>query len=114
MLEGCGNGQRGGRFHHQSAPCERPHGIQDLRVQHKRICFTAADEATVAELSQALIEAAPGITCPWLGIFGESADGVPDPEIGKLREAAASSAAIMSRIDMPSTSSKSSKPNISR
>lgn len=40
---------------------------------------------------QSLIEAAPGITCPWLGIFGESADGVPDPEIGKLREAAASS-----------------------
>jgi ABC-2 type transport system ATP-binding protein len=39
------------------AVCRAQRGIQDLRVQHKRICFTAADEATVAELSQALIEA---------------------------------------------------------
>jgi carboxymethylenebutenolidase len=38
-----------------------------------------------------LIDAAPGLTCPWLGIYGESADGEQDPEIGRLRDAAASS-----------------------
>ncbi|WP_219416541.1 dienelactone hydrolase family protein [Pseudonocardia nigra] len=39
----------------------------------------------------ALITAAPGLTCPWLGIYGESADGRVDPEIGELRDAAAAS-----------------------
>ncbi|MEN3264291.1 dienelactone hydrolase family protein [Pseudonocardia sp.] len=38
-----------------------------------------------------LIEAAPGLTCPWLGIYGESADGTTDPEIGRLRDAASRS-----------------------
>jgi ABC-2 type transport system ATP-binding protein len=37
--------------------CRAQRGIQDLRVQHRMICFTAADETVVAELSQALIEA---------------------------------------------------------
>jgi carboxymethylenebutenolidase len=37
-----------------------------------------------------LIDAAPGITCPWLGIYGESADG-ERPDIKQLRDAAASS-----------------------
>jgi ABC-2 type transport system ATP-binding protein len=39
------------------AVCRAQRGIQDLRVQHRMICFTAADETVVAELSQALIEA---------------------------------------------------------
>lgn len=39
---------------------------------------------------QPLIEAAPHLACPWLGIFGESADGEPDEEIGELRDAATS------------------------
>ncbi len=38
-----------------------------------------------------LIEAAPGLTCPWLGIYGETADGEPDPGISRLRDAASSS-----------------------
>jgi ABC-2 type transport system ATP-binding protein len=38
------------------AVCRAQRGIQDLRVAHQRICFTA-DEAVVAELSQALVEA---------------------------------------------------------
>jgi carboxymethylenebutenolidase len=38
-----------------------------------------------------LIAAAPGITCPWLGIYGEPPDGEPDPEVARLRDAAASS-----------------------
>jgi ABC-2 type transport system ATP-binding protein len=36
--------------------CRAQPGIDDVRVQHERICFTA-DEAAVAELSQALVEA---------------------------------------------------------
>jgi ABC-2 type transport system ATP-binding protein len=39
------------------AVCRAQHGILDLRVQNRRICFTAADEMAVAELSQALVEA---------------------------------------------------------
>jgi carboxymethylenebutenolidase len=38
-----------------------------------------------------LIDAAPGLTCPWLGIYGEAAGGEPDPEVARLRDAAASS-----------------------
>jgi carboxymethylenebutenolidase len=37
-----------------------------------------------------LIDAAPGLTCPWLGIYGESTDG-ERPELKQLRDAAASS-----------------------
>ncbi len=38
-----------------------------------------------------LVDAAKGLTCPWLGIYGETADGTTDPEIDRLRVAAASS-----------------------
>jgi ABC-2 type transport system ATP-binding protein len=38
------------------AVCRAQRGIQDLRVQHGRITFTAADEVAVAELSQALVD----------------------------------------------------------
>jgi carboxymethylenebutenolidase len=37
----------------------------------------------------ALVSAAQGLSCPWLGIYG--ADGTADPEIDRLRVAAASS-----------------------
>lgn len=37
-----------------------------------------------------LLDAAPGITCPWLGIYGEPVDG-ERPELKQLRDAAASS-----------------------
>jgi len=39
----------------------------------------------------ALIDAAPGLTCPWLGIYGEPSEGSADPEIERLRQAAAKS-----------------------
>jgi ABC-2 type transport system ATP-binding protein len=39
------------------AVCRAQRGISDLRVQHRMISFTAAGEAAVAELSQALVEA---------------------------------------------------------
>lgn len=38
-----------------------------------------------------LIKAAPGLTCPWLGIYGESDEGRTDPQIAELRDAAATS-----------------------
>lgn len=36
----------------------------------------------------ALVEAAGGLTCPWLGIYGENDVGERDPEIEQLRAAA--------------------------
>ncbi len=36
----------------------------------------------------ALVEAASGLTCPWLGIYGENGAGDRDPEIEELRAAA--------------------------
>src|SRR5918992_1566107 len=47
--------------------------------------------ATPATGLPALVDAAPGLTCPWLGIYGETADGEPDPGVARLRDAAASS-----------------------
>ncbi|NMI01989.1 dienelactone hydrolase family protein [Pseudonocardia acidicola] len=38
-----------------------------------------------------LLDAAPGLTCPWLGIYGEPADGEVNPELEQLRDAAAAS-----------------------
>lgn len=38
-----------------------------------------------------LVAAATALTCPWLGIYGEPADGVADPEVEELRAAAARS-----------------------
>ena len=37
-----------------------------------------------------LVDAAPGLTCPWLGIYGEPGDG-ERPELKQLRDAASSS-----------------------
>lgn len=52
----------------------------------------AGDGATTpsAGLTE-MVSAAQGLTCPWLGIYGESASGATDSEISRLREAAASS-----------------------
>jgi carboxymethylenebutenolidase len=38
-----------------------------------------------------LIDAAGELTCPWLGLYGESAEGGAGPEAERLREAAAKS-----------------------
>jgi carboxymethylenebutenolidase len=47
--------------------------------------------ATPATGLPALVDAAPGLTCPWLGIYGEAGEGQTDPEVSRLRDAAASS-----------------------
>jgi len=44
-----------------------------------------------AGLFDRLVDSIDGLTCPWLGIFGELPDGGNDPQIDRLRAAAASS-----------------------
>ncbi|MHA6629133.1 dienelactone hydrolase family protein [Pseudonocardia sichuanensis] len=72
-------------------------GAVALLVAAKRTlgaAITVADAAVSAAPAHglpALLDAAPGLTCPWLGIYGGAAGGEPDPEIARLRDAAASS-----------------------
>ncbi len=71
-------------------------GSVALLVAAKRTLGAAVTVAgdnvsTQSSALTSLIDAAPGLTCPWLGIYGESAEGESDPEIGRLRDAAASS-----------------------
>ncbi len=72
-------------------------GSVALLVAAKRTlgaAVTVADDAVAAAAATSLpsvLDAARGITCPWLGIYGEEAGGEPDPEIARLREAVASS-----------------------
>lgn len=53
-----------------------------------------------AELT-ALVDAAHGLTCPWLGIYGETDDGGTDPEVDRLRSAAAASEAVTDVVVYP-------------
>lgn len=50
-----------------------------------------------------LLDAAAGLTCPWLGIYGEPADGSGDAEIGRLREAAAGANVATDLVTYPGT-----------
>ncbi|MGQ0575005.1 MAG: dienelactone hydrolase family protein [Pseudonocardia sp.] len=54
---------------------------------------TVAGEGAVAPTGgvPSLVDAAGELTCPWLGIYGEPTHGGTDPEVGRLREAAAKS-----------------------
>lgn len=66
-------------------------GSVALLVAAKRTlgaAVTLANDVPSANVT-ALVSAAQGLTCPWLGIYG--ADGTADPEIDRLRVAAASS-----------------------
>jgi carboxymethylenebutenolidase len=54
----------------------------------------------VSDTLPPLVEAAPELRCPWLGIYGE--DGlVPDEEIEKLRDAAASADVATDLVHLP-------------
>jgi len=66
-------------------------GTVALLVAAKRTLGAAVTVAHDVPSSNvtALVTAAQGLTCPWLGIYG--ADGTGDPEIDRLRVAAASS-----------------------
>ncbi len=48
----------------------------------------------------ALVDAAPELTCPWLGVYSESADG---GAIERLREAAAGSGAVTNVVVYPTS-----------
>lgn len=71
-------------------------GSVALLVAAKRTlgaAVTVAGETVASTPSrglQHLIEAVPGLTCPWLGMYGEPAGGRPDPGVAELRDAAAS------------------------
>ena len=67
-------------------------GSVALLVAAERTLGAAVSVAgeTGSELTS-LVAAAKGLTCPWLGIYGEQAEGGADPEIDRLRTAAASS-----------------------
>ncbi|MEJ3652054.1 dienelactone hydrolase family protein [Actinomycetes bacterium KLBMP 9759] len=65
----------------------------------------AGEGVTTAPTSglPALIDAAPGLTCPWLGIYGEAKEGEQDPQIARLRDAAASSEVATDVVVYPHT-----------
>lgn len=72
-------------------------GSVALLVAAKRTlgaAVTVAGEGIVETPSSglpALVDAAPGLTCPWLGIYGEDGEGERQGEIELLRDAAAKS-----------------------
>ena len=53
--------------------------------------ITVAGESVTSSELTSQVAAAKGLTCPWLGIYGEQPGGGADPEIDRLRSAAASS-----------------------
>jgi carboxymethylenebutenolidase len=57
--------------------------------------------AAPSERITTLVAAAQGLTCPWLGIYGESEDGGTDPEIDRLRAAAAASEMVTDVVVYP-------------
>lgn len=69
-------------------------GSVALLVAAKRTLGAAVsvggDRLPTAELTS-MVNAAEGLTCPWLGIYGESDDGTAPADVDRLRVAAASS-----------------------
>lgn len=72
-------------------------GAVALVVAAKRTlgaAVTVGGEGIITPLSRglpSLVDVAPGLTCPWLGIYGESVDGRTDGGVDRLRAAAAAS-----------------------
>jgi carboxymethylenebutenolidase len=71
-------------------------GSVALLVAAKRTMGAAVSVGEGVAASQSrglpsLVEAASALTCPWLGIYGESTEGGPDFDLARLRDAAASS-----------------------
>jgi carboxymethylenebutenolidase len=48
-----------------------------------------------------LVAAASGLTCPWLGLYGQLADGGEDPEVTALRDAADTSSVATNVVVYP-------------
>jgi carboxymethylenebutenolidase len=51
----------------------------------------------------ALIDVASDLTCPWLGLYGESQEGDKDPDVERLRNAAAASEVATEVVFYPRT-----------
>jgi carboxymethylenebutenolidase len=60
-------------------------------------------ESTPSAQVTAMVAAAEGLTCPWLGIYGENGEGGTDPEVDRLRAAAASSEVVTNVLVYPNT-----------
>ncbi len=43
--------------------------------------------APLSDSLPSLVEVAPELTCPWLGLYGERTEGIPPQEVEKLRDA---------------------------
>ncbi|SHK46026.1 carboxymethylenebutenolidase [Pseudonocardia thermophila] len=54
-----------------------------------------------SERITALVAAAQGLTCPWLGIYGDAGDADADAAIGRLQEAAAKSEMVTDVVVYP-------------
>jgi carboxymethylenebutenolidase len=84
-------------------------GSVALLVAAKRTlgaAVTVAGEGIVDTPSSglpALVDAAPGLTCPWLGIYGEDGEGERHGEIELLRDAAAKSEQATDLVVYPRT-----------
>jgi carboxymethylenebutenolidase len=51
----------------------------------------------------ALIAVAPGLTCPWLGLYGEAGGAAPESDVDRLRKAAESSEVATQVVVYPRT-----------
>lgn len=63
--------------------------------------ITVTGERNPSSAITSLVDAAQGLTCPWLGIFGETDEGAPHPDIDELREAAALSEVVTNVVVYP-------------
>jgi len=83
-------------------------GSVALHVAAKRTlgaAVTVSGEGITEPLSSglpSLVDAAPGLTCPWLGIYGEP-EGESDEKLDRLRDAAASSEVATNLVVYPSS-----------
>jgi len=81
-------------------------GSVALIVAARRDLGAAVSVAAVGVLSPLsdtlppLVEAAPGLRCPWLGIFGRDGQA-PDGEVEKLRDAAAAANVATDLVHLP-------------
>lgn len=82
-------------------------GTVALNVAARRTlgaAVTVAGDETGSSPSAALtslVAAAQGLSCPWLGIYGETAEGAVDPEIDRLRDAASTSEVVTDVVVYP-------------
>lgn len=79
-------------------------GSVALLVAAKRklgAAVTVAGERNPSSALTSLVDAARGLTCPWLGIYGETDEGAEHPDIDRLRAAASASEVVTNVVVYP-------------